>query len=49
MHNLEYVVAGYTLTGAALAGYVAVLLSRARRARFRAAAVATRRRAPHRP
>ena len=43
MHNLGYVVAGYTVTGVALAGYVASLLSRARRARLRAAAVASRR------
>jgi hypothetical protein len=46
MHDLGYVVAGYTLTAAALAGYVASLLSRARRARLRAAAVAARRQPP---
>ena len=41
--NLGYVVAGYAVTGAALAGYVCYLLLRARRARTRAAAVAAKR------
>jgi len=43
VHNLGYVVAGYTVTGVAPAGYVSPPLSRARRARLRAAAVAARR------
>jgi len=43
VHNLGYVVAGYTVTGVGLAVYVASLLSRARRARLRAAAIASRR------
>jgi hypothetical protein len=41
--NVGYVVAGYLLTAAAIAGYVGGLLIRARRARDRAAAVAARR------
>ncbi|HYT80605.1 MAG TPA: hypothetical protein VEQ37_15395 [Actinomycetota bacterium] len=41
--NLGYVVAGYTVTGVALAGYVGSLLWRARRARVRAAAIAAKR------
>jgi len=43
VHDVGFVVAGYTLTGAALGGYVAILLTRARRARVRAAAIAARR------
>jgi CcmD family protein len=43
MHNLEFVVAGYLITGLALGGYVARLFVRARRARERAAAIAARR------
>ena len=43
MENVGYVVAGYLLTAGALAGYVASLLARARRARSGAAAVAERR------
>jgi hypothetical protein len=41
--NLGYVVAGYLLTAAALAGYAGSLFARARRARARALAVAARR------
>jgi hypothetical protein len=41
--NLGYVVAGYVVTGMALAGYVGYLLSRARRARIRAAAIGAKR------
>jgi hypothetical protein len=41
--TLGYVVAGYTVTGAALAGYVGYLLVRARRVRSRAAAIAAKR------
>jgi hypothetical protein len=41
--NLGFVVAGYALTAAALAGYVLSLIGRARRARARAAAIAARR------
>jgi len=41
--NLGYVVAGYMVTGMALAGYVGFLLLRARRARVRAAAIAAKR------
>jgi hypothetical protein len=41
--NLGYVVAGYLLTAAAIAGYVGSVLLRARRARARAADVAARR------
>jgi hypothetical protein len=43
VHDVGFVVAGYTLTGSALAAYVAVLMARARRARLRAAAIASRR------
>jgi hypothetical protein len=43
MHNLEFVVAGYAVTAAALGGYVLRLFGRARRARERAAAIAARR------
>jgi hypothetical protein len=43
MHNLEFVVAGYSVTAAALAGYVARLFVRARRARELAAAIAAKR------
>jgi hypothetical protein len=49
MHNVGYVVAGYTLTGLALGGYVASLVARARRARLRAVAIATRRGGRARP
>ena len=42
LDNTGYVVAGYLLTGAALGGYLLVLLSRARRARARADALAKR-------
>ena len=38
MGEWGYTIAGYALTAAALAGYVASLLRRARRARDRAAA-----------
>jgi hypothetical protein len=38
-----YVVAGYTVTALALAGYVGSLLIRARRARIRAGAIAAKR------
>jgi hypothetical protein len=41
--NLGYVVAGYTVTGVALAGYVGHLFWRARRGRVRAAAIAAKR------
>jgi hypothetical protein len=41
--HIGFVVAGYVLTAAALAGYVWRLFARARRARLRAAAVAGRR------
>lgn len=41
--DLGYVVAGYTVTGVALAGYLGYLLTRARRARARAAAIAAKR------
>jgi hypothetical protein len=41
--KLGYVVAGYTVTGAALASYVGFLLMRARRARLRAATIAAKR------
>jgi hypothetical protein len=44
MENLEYVVAGYVLTGVALGGYVLRLFVRARDARRRAGAVAAGRR-----
>ncbi len=43
MDNVGYVVAGYLVTAAAIAGYVSNLFVRARRARTRAAAVAARR------
>ena len=43
MADVEFVTAGYTLTGVVLAGYVGYLLMRARRARVRAAAIAARR------
>lgn len=43
MDNVGFVVAGYSLTAAALVGYAASLLRRARRARHRAAAVAAKR------
>jgi len=43
MHNLEFVVAGYAVTAAALGGYVLRLFARARRARERTAAIAARR------
>jgi hypothetical protein len=46
MHNLEFVVAGYSLTALALGTYVLSLLARARRARDRAVAVASRRGRP---
>jgi hypothetical protein len=39
----SYAVAGYVLTALALAGYVASLFARARRARVRASAIAARR------
>ena len=42
INDLGYIVAGYVLTAVALAGYVALLLVRARRARLRAEAVAAR-------
>ena len=45
MDNAGFVVAGYIITAGALGGYVAGLFARARRARDRAAAVASRRRA----
>jgi hypothetical protein len=41
--TVGYVVAGYIVTSAALAGYVGFLLLRARRARGRAAAIAAKR------
>jgi hypothetical protein len=41
--SLGYVVAGYIVTAAALAGYVGFLVLRARRARSRAAAIAAKR------
>ncbi len=41
--NLGYVVAGYAVTGAVLAGHVGYLFSRARRARIRAAAIGAKR------
>lgn len=41
--NLGYVVAGYTVTATALAGYLASLLLRAQRARLRATAIAAKR------
>lgn len=44
--TLGYVVAGYVVTGASVAGYVGYLVIRARRARSRAAAIAAR---PDRP
>jgi len=43
VNDLSYIVAGYVLTAVALAGYVTVLVSRARRARLRAQAMASRR------
>jgi hypothetical protein len=43
VHDVGYVVAGYTVTGIALAAYIGSLVARARRARLRAAAVASRR------
>lgn len=43
MDNAGFVLAGYLLTGAALAGYTAHLFVRARRARRRAALLASRR------
>ena len=46
MHDVVYVVLGYALTALALGGYVALLLARARRARARVAAVASRRDVP---
>lgn len=42
--NVGYVVAGYVITAVALGGYVLRLFARARDARRRAEAVATRRR-----
>jgi hypothetical protein len=42
LDNTGYVVAGYALTAAALGGYLISLLSRARRARARAEALAKR-------
>jgi len=42
-HYLGYVVAGYVIAAAGLAGYFAHLLYRARRARARARAIAARR------
>ena len=41
--TVGYVVAGYIVTAAALAGYVGFLLLRGRRARDRAAAIAAKR------
>jgi nitrate reductase gamma subunit len=41
--HLASVVAGYLVTGLSLAGYVAYLLMRARRARLRAASIAAKR------
>jgi hypothetical protein len=43
VHDAGFVVAGYVLTLAALGGYVASLIARARRARLRAAAIVARR------
>lgn len=43
MDNAGYVIAGYALTAAALGAYVAGLFRRARRARSRVAAIASRR------
>ena len=43
MGEVGFVVAGYTVTAAALAGYVAWLFQRAHRARLRAAAIAAKR------
>ncbi len=43
IENLEYVIAGYVLTGVALGGYAVRLFVRARDARRRAEAVAARR------
>lgn len=43
MDNVRFVVAGYGLTGVLLAGYVAALYRRARRARARTAAIAEKR------
>lgn len=40
MGDWGYVVAGYAVTAVGLAGYVASLFARARRARLRAAAIA---------
>lgn len=44
--NLGYVVAGYAVTVLGLGAYVASLLTRTRRARLRAAAIASRGRGP---
>ena len=43
MDEVGFVVAGYAVTAAALAGYVAWLFQRARRARLRATAIAVKR------
>ena len=42
----SYAIAGYVLTGVALAAYLGTLFTRARRARARAAAIAAGRRSP---
>jgi hypothetical protein len=41
--NLGYVVAGYMVAGVGLAAYAAYVLTRGRRARIRAAAIAAKR------
>jgi hypothetical protein len=46
MHDVGFVVAGYTLTAVALGGYYAILVGRGRRARLRAAGIASRRESP---
>jgi len=43
VNDLGYIVAGYALTAVVLAGYVGLLLARARRSRLRSEAVASRR------
>lgn len=45
-NNIGYVVAGYSITAAAVVGYAGSLFARARRARRRVAALARRRGAP---
>jgi len=45
-NNIGYVIAGYSITGAAVAAYAASLFGRARRARRRVAAIARRRHVP---